>query len=131
MPAIALDYAKTKEAKPYIFVKLRRFGKEFKTIFLVDSGADYSIITSEFAEELGIPLDRLPKKQMRGIGGTIELSSQGIEYEVDGTGIVFEAKTFFGRDYKGGINLLGRKPLFSLAKVTFEEPKQQLVVERY
>ena len=54
------------EAKPYVFVKLKRFGKEFESIFLVDSGADYSIITAELAEGLGIPLDRLPRKKCAG-----------------------------------------------------------------
>ncbi len=130
MPAICLDYAKTKESKPYVFVKLKRLGKEFETIFLVDSGADYSIMTAELAEGLGIPLDRLPKKKIRGIGGMIELSSQDIRYEINGTEIAFDAKTFFGRDYKGGINLLGRKPLFSKARITFDDAKQQLTIEQ-
>ena len=59
----------------------------------------------------------------------IELSSQDIHYEINGTGIAFDAKTFFGRVYKGGVNLLGRKPLFSMAKVTFDDSKQQLTIE--
>jgi len=126
MQPATLDYAKTNDTKPYVFVKLRRLGKELETLFLVDSGADYSIITAELAEELGIPLDRLPERKIRGIGGSIGLSSHEIEYEINGTKLRFQATTFFGRDYRGGVNLLGRKPLFSLCKVTFDDNGQKL-----
>jgi hypothetical protein len=40
---------------------------------------------------------------MRGIGGMIELSSQDIHYEIKCTEIAFDATTFFGRVYKGGV----------------------------
>ena len=114
------------EPKPFILITIRRQGREYTARFLVDSGADYSIINAEFAEILGIPLERLPTRDVRGIGGVVRLSSLPLSFEIPGSGFSFEATTFFGRDYRGGVNLLGRKPLFSLCKVTFDDNGQKL-----
>ena len=126
-PIHTLKYIK--KDKPFMLVKFRLGAREFTTPALVDSGADHSIITAELAECLGIPLDRLPRHRITGIGGVIELSSLYLTAEIPGTDIGFEAKAFFGRDYKGGVNLLGRKPLFSMRKVRFDDYGQELTLE--
>jgi Aspartyl protease len=67
--------------RPYVTVVLEHGSREFETLALVDSGADFSMLPREVAEVLGFDVDALPGPSLpfsgAGSGG------RGKEIELD------------------------------------------------
>ncbi len=101
---------------------------EMSSFALVDSGAEYGLISTIIAEALNIDWIKLPKKQgFTASGSFVYHTAKNIEAEV------------FGHNFRLSLNIaeginafkciLGRNDIFKQAKITFEGCKNQFYIE--
>ena len=107
---------------------------EFRTLALVDSGADVCFIPRSIANILTLELDEETKKESIGAGGKfttyktkvyLEIFYKGERIGVDTVDVVFPKADPPGVEIKRNI-LIGRKGLFSKYQITFNDKQQTL-----
>lgn len=115
LPDIFLD-PKVRKLKtmyrPYILVKLGNKNKWSKNFIkaLVDSGADYNVFPSSFADEIGINYTKGEAQKITGVGGlTIDTYMHFVKIKVENK--EFETVVQFGKDIQ--TPLLGREGFFN------------------
>lgn len=111
---------------PMLNLELGHMDKFIAAEALVDSGADFSIFRAEFAEALGIPIERGEKVLLKGIGGDIRCYRHVLTFRFAGR--VFEWPVFFSRQFRFSMNLLGRGGFFEPFIVTFRERQKEFVL---
>lgn len=111
---------------PMLNLELGHMGKFISAEALVDSGADFSIFRAEFAEALGIPIERGEKVLLKGIGGEIPCYRHVLTFRFAGR--VFEWPVFFSRQFRFSMNLLGRGGFFEPFNVTFQERQKEFIL---
>lgn len=94
---------------------------------MVDSGADYSYVTSEVADLLGIKLNKEKSVRSFGVDGALFLAYESaVELELGGHR--FTAKVLFADKLGAFKVILGQKDFFSKARIVFERYKWNLEV---
>jgi len=93
------------------------------TMMIVDSGADFSMISREFAEaSLGIDVDALPTSTTSGIGGSAKVAETKVLVKFGDEGRNYDLEMLvqipFGQD-SPILNLLGRIPAFREFDISF------------
>ena len=113
--------------RPLVPVKFIYQGKSTLLIFcLVDSGADYSYLTIEIAELLGIPLKGIKPQKSFGINGASFLCYPSrITMEIGGQRIDIPAH--FSNELNQAFPcILGQEDFFNKTKIIFERYKWNL-----
>lgn len=118
--------------KPVIPVVIEHLGKEIKCLGLVDSGADYSLFNAEYADGLGLPVERGSLKDIRGISGSLKCREQEVTLKfLSGKHFKkIKGKRMFSRKYKRPFALLGRDTIFKLYEITFNEKEKLFVFKK-
>jgi len=128
--------------RPRIEVVFRKFSEhtnpetnpEFRTLALVDSGADICFIPRSIANILKLDIDEATKKESIGAGGKfttyktkvfLEIFYKGERIGVDTVDVVFPEKDPPNVEIKRNI-LIGRKGLFDKYQITFNEKQKTL-----
>ncbi len=119
---------------PIIPVLLKHEEKEVILGMLVDSGADYCIITRGIAKDLGLDIESCPTETTVGIGGTANVRKTDLEmtFYRYGTGFSTTASIRVMVDPASQLPypLLGRVPVFDLFDVTFRQRKYRVELRR-
>jgi hypothetical protein len=105
--------------RPYLTVTLRNGEKEFSTLALVDTGADFNMLPREVAEVLGVDVERLsgPALPFSGAtaGGKAKPCTLKVEVVGRGESLGFENPFLIilnPAEGKARDVLIGRHPLF-------------------
>lgn len=126
MPEQTFAYARIrKQFLPAVAVMLYHGSQSAAVNALLDSGSDYSILTSDVARQLGIPIERGELRSVTGIGGeTKSFVHHATAKLLDQT---VPITACFVKGYNFPICLLGRD-FFEHYKITFEQKHQQLTI---
>ena len=101
--------------------------------FLVDSGADVSMISKDSAEMLGLDVDWNDEKPLDGVGGTVQSCPAKIRAKL----IAKHAQKSLNIPVRvipssSGVssmpNILGRSPFFEWFDILFRESEQKLIL---
>ncbi|MBI5226833.1 retroviral-like aspartic protease [Candidatus Micrarchaeota archaeon] len=111
---------------PLLNLELGHMGKFIAAEALVDSGADFSVFRAEFAELLGIPIERGEKVNLKGIGGEIPCYRHVLTFRFAGR--IFQWPVYFSRQFRFSMNLLGRSGFFEPFDITFREGKKEFTL---
>ncbi|MFH1200581.1 MAG: retropepsin-like aspartic protease [Candidatus Micrarchaeota archaeon] len=116
--------------RPLITVTVECAGKSRFVEFLVDSGADFSLLGAEFAAQLGMDLSEGRKREVRGVQGhKIVCVEKKVLLTVPGFGNPFESSVIVGHDLRPIHNLLGRDNFFHHYRVGFDQKERKLVLD--
>lgn len=113
---------------PMLSVTFTHKNSELATLALVDSGAERGLISTVYADELGIAWEKLP----RYTGST---SSGDFKYrffkdlQVEALGTKFVIDICIGEGMNAFKCILGRQDIFLKAKISFEGYKNQFSIE--
>ncbi|MFH0713085.1 MAG: hypothetical protein V1722_01080 [Candidatus Micrarchaeota archaeon] len=110
---------KGKWLKPIISIALKHGEKEIELDTVIDSGADYSILDANFAEQIGIPVTRFQQLEIQGIASSLKGNLINVKSKV--LDEFFEMPALFVKNYSGPFNILGRKGFFEKHRITFDE----------
>lgn len=101
-------------------------GEAITASFMVDSGADYTVLDERWAPRLGLDLSQCPDASLKGIGGQ-EVPGK-IYYSVllGLCGVWIVAPVVFQRDPKP--NLLGRAKVFDKLNLAFVRDTQRVLL---
>lgn len=113
---------------PYLPVRLRKGGRYYDTIGLVDSGADGSMFHSQHALALGLTLDPAHATVAAGIGGNASMWLHEIELVVAGKTIT--ATIAFSPGCPLLYGLLGRADFFEQFHIGVEQRDRQLLYHK-
>ncbi|MBI5225518.1 retroviral-like aspartic protease [Candidatus Micrarchaeota archaeon] len=111
---------------PTLPVTVKRLNKSVSFDALVDSGSTVTLLRHEIANELGIPLERSPKKPITGLSSV----SEGHEYSLEMRLFddFFQCKVAFVRPFSFPLNIIGREDFFDRHEILFRERKRELIV---
>ena len=121
--------------RPMINVSFYNGSNVFKTMALLDSGADISAISSDIAELIGIDTDG-PRSVSRGVAGTVESIEKtvnitfGKDHETYKFTIPVKILFIDESESPSFIPLLGRDGFFSEFKVTFDEANTKFSLKK-
>ena len=99
-------------------------GQAKRMSFIVDSGADYTIIDQRWAGDLGLDLARLPEADISGIGQIQVPSRAYMNMQIGLCGIWVTATVVFQPNTDVG--LLGRDGVFEYINFAFVHGQRQL-----
>ncbi|MBI2445897.1 aspartyl protease family protein [Candidatus Micrarchaeota archaeon] len=111
---------------PSLNIELCHLDKRVAAEALVDSGANFCLFKAEFADALGIPIERGTKVLFKGIGGDLACYRHVLTFRIAGRD--FEWPVYFSRQFRFSMNLLGRGGFFEPFDVTFRERRKELVL---
>jgi len=117
--------------RPILDVYINEIGGWNKYDFIVDSGADISLMPEYIAEEIGLDWEKGQKIEMRGISQKEECFVEGRIHEIDiripDINLEIQIPVCFA---KGNTPfLLGREGFFDYFRITFEKEKLRTVFE--
>jgi hypothetical protein len=97
---------------------------------LVDSGADYSILPTSYANYLGVDLRACEERPCTTAGGsgTVLVHPMRLEAEIQAMSLRFAMMSAF-TEHASTI-LLGREDFFKEFRVTIDEPAQTFTLEK-
>ena len=109
--------------RPILWIELtENIGKtKIKVPGIIDSGADTTTVNIQYADILGIELDKKNPRQIRGIGEGTVTKYQGVfPFAIKELDIKLEVPAWFV-DSKNVDVLLGRQVFFDVFKIKFEQ----------
>ncbi|KKW21389.1 MAG: hypothetical protein UY64_C0022G0014 [Parcubacteria group bacterium GW2011_GWA1_51_12] len=117
-----LDTRRRIVKRPLLRLKLLgKDGDQFEAFALVDSGADTTTLNIQYADALGISLERANPKQINGIGNEQVDAHVGMfPFEIPDMGIKLEVPAWYV-DSKNVDILLGQEVFFENFKIRFEK----------
>lgn len=121
--------------RPMIGVTLSNGSYIFKTMALLDSGADVSAISSDIAELIGLDTAG-PRTVTRGVAGKVESIEKkvnisfGRDHEMYKFTIPVKILFIDESDSPSFVPLLGRDGFFSEFKITFDEANSKFSLKR-
>ena len=132
---ITLDYIPVETSsgtiyRPGIFVTV--FYGERKRVyeFIIDSGADYSLIQKEHALELGMDFETGKKKTIKGIcRHGMDCVEKKVQLSVAGFDEPFESSVYVSKDIHLTTNLLGRDNFFEHYLVGFDQKGKKISLD--
>lgn len=96
-------------------------GDQFEVAAVIDSGADTTTLHVQYAEALGISLDRGKQRDIMGIGrGRVPVYQGVFPFRVKEMGIDVEVPAWFVDSENVNI-LLGQEVFFDMFKIKFEK----------
>lgn len=100
------------------------YKEELETPFILDSGADFSMMSKEMAETIGIPVDdfKPTPNLVGGVGGETEVIEINILVKFGQRNNIYSEKIPFQipiREGKLKIPILGREPIFRAFDIGF------------
>lgn len=114
---------------PLIDVELiGKEGKKFLAKALIDSGADFSLFSSEIGEYLGIEIKKGQRLTLYGIGGKIRGYLHSLPLKVEGE--IFNCKIVFSNEI-GNVAILGRNNFFYPFLITFNEKDKKIFIKKH
>ena len=94
----------------------------------LDSGADITLLPLSFAKSLGIRIEEEEIKEIRGIGDSaISVIIQEIDIKIGDVALKANVGIALIEEVP---YLLGRKDIFNKFRITFEEYKERIILER-
>ncbi len=117
---------------PYIPLTIKGRNESIDMMFLLDSGADYTVIPVELAELIGVDLSG-SREQTSGVGGTIYTKKSsmmvGIRNAHERYNIKVPIHVILKRDSKVP-PLLGREKFFDEFQITFNQKDRKVILKR-
>ncbi len=115
--------------RPVIVVQLE-YDKNVRNFeFLLDSGADFSLLSRECAEELGMDFDSGTKHEIKGIAhSAIRCVEKKVSMAVPGFDAPFESMVLVSRDLRLVHNLLGRDNFFIKYCVGIDQKERKIML---
>jgi hypothetical protein len=101
-------------------------GKQIDTDALIDSGSNYSVFRPEFAQALGLPIERGRLTDFVGISADLSAYLHKIELQIFEK--PFECEVAFTRKLHTSFNILGRVGFFDRHEITFKEKEKKVVI---
>jgi len=117
---------------PYIPLTIKGPEASIDMLFLLDSGADYTVIPIELAEILGLDLSK-PKERTSGVGGKIYTKLSDMVVELKNAHEKYTFKIPIHVILKKNSNvppLLGRASFFNKFQITFNQREGKIVFKR-
>ena len=111
---------------PLIDITLEHLGRHIKTIAYVDSGALYSVFSSNIADILGMDYEKGNLLEAVGVGGRIKAYEHELKISIGGHEMA--AKVLFSKEMAFTFNLIGIIPLFENFRVCFDGRQEQLEI---
>ena len=116
--------------RPIIVVRLEHETRVRNFEFLLDSGADYSLLSKECAEELGMDFDTGKKREVKGIShSAIHCVEKKVSMTVPGFDAPFESMVLVSRELRLLHNLLGRDNFFIKYRIGLDQKEKKLVLD--
>ncbi len=117
---------------PYIPLTIKGQDERMDMMFLLDSGADYTVIPIELAELLGVDLSG-DKEQTSGVGGVIYTRKSSMMVEIKNAHEKYNFKIPIHIILKRNSNvppLLGRETFFDKFQITFNQKDRKIILKR-
>lgn len=112
---------------PVVKIKLKGPKNELAVNALVDSGASFSVLRPEIAEDLGVILERGKKIYLTGIGGRILGYLHNLPLTLGDK--TFRCKIVFSPEFNVSFNLLGRDNFFLPFVISFLEKRRKIIIK--
>lgn len=111
---------------PNYLVTLKHKDKKINSMMLVDSGADFSVISNKSGIDLGFKLAESEQKLIAyGIGGTVEYVLRRIQFNINDFNFYAPVAWLQSRDNNEMI--LGREVVFDLFDITFKQADEKII----
>ena len=111
---------------PNYLVHLRHREIELPTTMLVDSGADFSVISKKLGEELGFALaDGEQMLLAHGIGGNVNYVLRHMQMTIEGSS--FDAPVAWLQETGHDEEILGREKVFDLFNIEFRQADEEII----
>ncbi|MBD2776587.1 retropepsin-like domain-containing protein [Iningainema tapete] len=111
---------------PNYQVNLKHKEFVFNTTILVDSGADFSLISHKVGQDLGYALaDGEQTLLAQTIGGSVEYVLRNVEMTIDGHS--FMAPVAWLQNNTTDVMLLGREVVFDKFNIEFKQADEQII----
>ncbi len=111
---------------PNYQVNLKHRELEIKTTMLVDSGADFSLISLKAGQDLGYALaDGEQTLLAQTIGGTVEYVLRNVEMTIDGNSFI--APVAWLQNNTTDVMLLGREAVFDKFNIEFRQAEEKII----
>ena len=121
------------EKSVYRPVVTARVNYESATIvaqFLVDSGADFSILRKDVAQALGMPLSGGERREIHGINRVaVKCYARKVFLSMPVFERPFESIVYISKDLQPLYNLLGRDNFFIQYRVGFDQKERKLLLD--
>lgn len=116
--------------RPVIVVGVKYLDKLVTIPFLVDSGADFSLLSREYAGAFDMPLVGGSKREVRGIHGhAVDCFERKVYLSIPGFEDAFESTVHVSNDLRLVHNLIGRDNFFVQFKVGFDQKEKKLFLD--
>ncbi|WP_204105946.1 MULTISPECIES: retropepsin-like domain-containing protein [Spirulina sp. CCY15215] len=117
------------EWQPNYSVSLRNQNREIDLTMLVDSGADFSVISFKIGQNLGFALaDREEILVGQTLGGAVKYVLRRIDFSIDG--YQFNAPVAWLQQETADIMLLGREDVFDRFNIEFRQAEEKIIFTR-
>ncbi|MBP0019808.1 MAG: retropepsin-like domain-containing protein [Cyanobacteria bacterium SBLK] len=114
------------EWQPNYSVRLRNQNREIDSTMLVDSGADFSVISLQIGQNLGFALaDREEILRGQTLGGEVKYVLRRIEFSIDGHQL--NAPVAWIQNETADIMLLGREDVFDRFNIEFRQAEEKII----
>lgn len=117
--------------KPFYEVEIGKSSKKFlKSKMLVDSGADISVISKDFGEDLGLKLaDNEKVYKANGVGGgVLQYVEREIFFRFDGIHTI-KIPVAWMQDVHYSEMIIGREVVFDLFDITFKQADELIIFD--
>ncbi|KAF3890383.1 retropepsin-like domain-containing protein [Tolypothrix campylonemoides VB511288_2] len=111
---------------PNYQVNLKHRDLEIQAIMLVDSGADFSLISLKAGQDLGYALaDGEQTLLAQTVGGTVEYVLRNVEMTIDGKSFI--APVAWLQNNTTDVMLLGREAVFDRFNIEFRQAEEKII----
>ncbi|MUG91459.1 hypothetical protein F7734_02735 [Scytonema sp. UIC 10036] len=111
---------------PNYQVNLKHRDLEIKAIMLVNSGADFSLISLKAGQDLGYALaDGEQTLLAQTVGGTVEYVLRNVEMTIDGHNFI--APVAWLQNNTTDVMLLGREAVFDKFNIEFRQAEEKII----
>lgn len=120
----------TLRGRRYPLIPLRIFFMEatVRTYALADSGSTLSVFRAEIADSLGLKVEDGEEMVLQSANASRKVFVHRLGAEVEGES--FNLRIGFTRDLLTSFNILGREGFFERFRVTFDERRGELILEK-
>jgi len=116
--------------RPLIAAEVEHNQKKLVFNFLVDSGADFSLLSRDCAQKLGMDFSQGRTRPVNGIlGHKVGFVEKRVKLAVPGFDKPFESVVFISNEFSHQDSILGRDNFFVLYRVGFDQKARELVLD--
>ena len=126
---IAVKTAAGTVYRPLVYAEIEFNGKSRVFQFLVDSGADFSLLNRNCATEMGMDFNDGPVKRVSGVGQrSVKVVEKHVKLSIPAFNSSFDTKIFGSNDLNMVHNLLGRDNFFDQYLVGFDQRARKVLL---